>query len=407
MNEILTNFLLEHGVNPYYLVFWKNVILLCSVSILAIILNLITKKILLKVLTKITSKTKTLWDDILVKRHVFTRLSHLVPALVIYFFIITCLSEWPVIQNIILIATKVYIVSVFLWSINSFFNGINDIYGKYDISKEKPIKSYIQVAKMFFFIIGIIVVISLIINKSPYILLGGMGAMMAIIILIFKDSILGLVAGVQLSSNDMLHIGDWITMPKHGADGDVVEMNLTTIKVMNWDKTITTIPSYSLISDSFQNWRGMRESGGRRIKRFLKIDLNSIRFVNGDDLEKYKKLPLLKDYIEGKQNEIKNGDNDLNPACMEDGRQLSNIGVFRKYIELYLRNSEKIRQDMTFIIRLLEPTETGLPLQIYVFTNTIDWVEYEGIQSDIFDHVLSIIGYFDLNTFQYSTNLYS
>jgi len=406
MNEIISNFLIEQGVGPY-LIFCKNAILLTLVFIVAYISNLVTKKLILVFIHNIAKKTKTKWDDVLAKRKVFTRLSHIVPALFIYFFIDANLMEWPVLQNVIMIGTKVYIVGAFLWSINSFFNGVNDIYDDYDISKQRPIKGYTQVAKMFFFIIGAIIVISIIINKSPFILLGGMGALMAIIMLIFKDSILGLVAGVQLAANDMLHLGDWISMPKHDADGDVIEMNLTTIKVRNWDKTITTIPSYSLISESFKNYRGMQESGGRRIKRYLKIDVNSIRFVNDEDLEKYKKLPLLKDYIEEKQKEIKEGHNDLNPAVGEENRQLSNVGVFRKYIELYLRNSDKIRQDMTFIVRLLEPTETGLPMQIYVFTDTVKWVEYEGIQSDIFDHILSIIGYFDLKTFQYSTNLYS
>jgi len=407
MGDLITNFLTNYEVNPEYIVLWKNAILLVFVLIVSFLSNYITKKLLVAIIHKITKKTKTKWDDILAKRKVFTRLSHIVPAIFIYFFIDVNLMEWPIIQNIIMIGTKVYIVGAFLWSINSFFNGVNDIYDDYDISKQRLIKSYIQVVKMFFFIIGGIIIISIIINKSPFILLGGMGALMAIIMLIFKDSILGLVAGIQLAANDMLHLGDWISMPKHDADGDVIEMNLTTIKVKNWDKTITTIPSYSLISESFKNWRSMQESGGRRIKRYLKIDVGSIRFATDKDLEKYKKLPLLKDYIEEKEKEIKEGNNDLNPAVGEENRHLSNIGVFRKYIELYLRNSDKIRQDMTFIVRLLEPTETGLPLQIYVFTNTVKWVEYESIQSDIFDHVLSVIGYFDLNTFQYSTNLYS
>jgi miniconductance mechanosensitive channel len=248
-----------------------------------------------------------------------------------------------------------------------------------------------------------IIVLSILIGESPTVLLGGLGAMTAVLLLIFKDSILGFVAGIQLSTNNMVVIGDWIDMPKYGADGDVIDITLTTVKVQNWDKTITTIPTYALISDSFKNWRGMSESGGRRIKRSVYIDMTSVKFCTAETIERFRKIQYLSEYIENKTRELDeyNTARGVDNAVLVNGRRMTNLGTFRAYISAYLRNHPKIHQNMTFLVRHLEPTPQGLPIQIYVFSNDQVWANYEAIQADIFDHILAVIPEFDLRVFQY------
>jgi miniconductance mechanosensitive channel len=260
----------------------------------------------------------------------------------------------------------------------------------------------VQVAKILIFVVGIILVIAKLLDQSPVILLSGFGAMTAVLLLLFKDSILGLVAGIQLATNDMVRIGDWIEMPKYGADGDVVEISLHTVKVENWDRTITAIPSYALVSDSFKNWRGMQTSGGRRIKRSIYIDKTSVSFCTEEMVERFKKIQFLTDYISGKQKEIQeyNTGHCIDTSEPVNGRQITNIGTLRAYIENYLRNHPKIHKGMTMMVRQLQPTENGLPLEIYAFTNDTNWVNYEAIQADIFDHILSVIPSFGLRVFQ-------
>ena len=281
-------------------------------------------------------------------------------------------------------------------------NAAVDIVRSSRFSRDLPVKSVVQVVKLVLYGITTIAVVSLIIGQSPSLLLGGLGAMTAVLMLVFKDPILGLVAGIQLSANQMLARGDWIEMPKYGADGDVLEVALTTVKVQNWDKTITTIPTYALITESFKNWRGMSESGGRRIKRAINIDISSIRFCDQEMLERFSKIQYITEYLENKRKEIStwNAERNVDASDPLNRRQLTNVGTFRAYIVAYLRHHPMIHPEMTFLVRHLPPTEHGLPIEIYVFSRDQEWSNYEGIQADIFDHILAIAPAFDLRVYQ-------
>jgi len=287
----------------------------------------------------------------------------------------------------------------------AFLDSLAEIFDTLEFSRMAPVKSFIQVAKiLLYFFVGIFI-LSIILGKSPAFFLGGLGALAAVMMLVFKDSILGLVAGIQLSANKMLRIGDWIEMPKYGADGDVIDVSLTTVKVQNWDKTITSIPAFALVSNSFKNWRGMSESGGRRIKRSIFIDMSTIRFCNEEMLRRFRKFHFIAEYIEKKKSELStiNKDGHIDDSELVNGRRMTNIGTFRAYLYYYLRNHEKISNKMTFLIRQLQPTKEGLPIEIYVFSNDIVWANYEAIQADIFDHILACINQFDLKVFQNPT----
>ncbi|PKM52541.1 MAG: mechanosensitive ion channel protein MscS [Firmicutes bacterium HGW-Firmicutes-7] len=369
------------------------------ILLLSLIGRLITNKVILKALSHFMLNNKVKWDDVILERKVFHKLSRIVPALVIYSFapVFSAYIEF-ILQNL----AMCYIVIISVSAIDALLNAINDIYRTFESSKNKPIKGYLQVVKIFIYIVAGIVIIATIIGKSPVLLFSGIGALSAVLLLIFKDSILGLVAGIQLSSNDMVRIGDWIEMPKYGADGDVIDISLNTVKVENFDKTITTIPSYALVSDSFKNWRGMTQSGGRRIKRSIYIDMNSITFCTEDSLKDFEQIHYLTKYIHDKSEEIKHFNlvNDIDTSKLINGRHLTNIGVLRVYIETYLKNHPKIHDGMVQIVRQLSPTENGLPLEIYVFVKEIGWETYEMIQSDIFDHILAIVPQFGLRIFQ-------
>lgn len=362
---------------------------------------IITKNVILKLITRIVMKNKYEWDNVLLERKVFHRLSLIVPALIIYFTASIFWGSNFLIQRLVL----TYILIVAMLVISAVLDSIDDIYRSYPISNVRPIKGFLQVVKIVVYIVVGIVMVANLIGQSPLILLSGIGALAAVFSFIFKDSILGLVAGIQLTSNDMLRIGDWIEMPKYGADGNVVDITLTTVKVQNFDKTYVTVPAYSLISDSFKNWRGMSESGARRIKRSIYIDVKSIKFCSKDMLEKYKKINFLKDYIKGKEKEIEqhNAKNKIDTEIIINGRNLTNIGTFRIYIENYLKSHPKIHSSMIQMVRQLSPGEHGLPLEIYVFVNDIDWVQFERVQSDIFDHILAVANEFELRVFQNPT----
>jgi miniconductance mechanosensitive channel len=303
----------------------------------------------------------------------------------------------------IIIVLSIYSLILTAIIASTLLDTINDIYNSYNLSKSKPIKGFLQVVKITIFVIIAILIVSTLLHKSPGALLTGLGAFAAVIMLVFKDSILGFVAGINISANNMLHIGDWIVMPSSGADGDVIEISLTIVKVQNFDKTIVTIPTYKLMSESFTNWRGMEESGGRRIKRSINIDIKSIKFLSPDDIERFKGYKLLTDYINEMSEEIKIANS--TETIPVNQKRLTNIGSFRKYIHNYLTENEDINNDMTFMIRQLEPTEKGLPLQIYCFSKNQKWVDYENIQSDIFDHVMAVLPEFDLKAFQTLSNL--
>jgi len=395
------DWLVSIGVSPSMAddISWLGLALI--VMILALAANYIAKKVLIAGVSYFVRRTKTGWDDAMVENRVFSRLSHFAPALVIYF----TAYLFPPIQNIIQRLSLAYMFLAGFMVINAFLNAVIDIYRTFEISRQRPIKGYIQIAKIIIFIFIAIIVISTLMDRSPLILLSGFGAMTAIIILVFKDSILGFVASIQLSGNDMVRIGDWIEMPKYGADGDVIDITLHTVKVRNWDKTITTIPAYALISDSFKNWRGMQESGGRRIKRAINIDMNTIKFCSPEMLDRFEKYQLITGYIQSKRKEIAeyNEKNKVDISQLVNGRNLTNVGTFRAYISSYLKNHPKIHNQMTFLIRHLPPGQYGLPIEIYVFSNDQVWANYEDIQADIFDHILAVVPLFDLRVFQNPT----
>ena len=370
-------------------------------AVISLLAFYITEKIILTLLTRMFRKTSTDLDDILVNRNVFNRLAYLVPALIFYNFAYAAPQFTVIIQR----ASLSLMALSGLLVINAFLSALSDIYEKTKYSERMHIKSYIQITKLIVNILGVVVIVAILIDKNVAWLLSGLGAMTAVLLLIFKDTILSLVASLQISSNDLFKIGDWIEAPQFGADGDVIDIALHAVKIQNWDKTISIIPTHKLIDSAFRNWRGMSESGGRRIKRSLFIDMNSIRLCTEELLEKFTHFELLKDYIEQKTKEVAdhNTSNSINAAELINGRRLTNVGTFRAYIEAYLRNNSKIHPEMTFLIRQLEPTARGLPIQIYVFTNDTDWVRYEGIQADIFDHLLAIIPEFRLKVFQSPT----
>jgi miniconductance mechanosensitive channel len=396
--ELIHNRLLKFGLDPVLTDYLAAIIMIIFIGVLCIAANFITKKIVLRIITHIITNNKYEWDNILLERKVFRRLSHIVPAIIIYYFS----STFPDYQHLIEKGAITYIIVVGLMVINSFLKAFNDIYLTFEISKTKPIKGYIQVVQIIVFILGGIVIIANLMGESPFILLSGIGALSAVLLIVFRDSLLGLVAGIQLAANDMVRVGDWIEMPKYEADGDIIDISLNTVKVQNFDKTITTIPSYALISDSFKNWRGMQVSGGRRIKRSLFIDANSITFCTEEMIEKFKTIQFLSDYITSKEHEITeyNTKNKINRNNPVNGRALTNIGVFRAYISQYLKHHPGISQEMTLLVRQLAPTEMGLPLEIYAFTNDIRWDVYETIQSDIFDHLFAVAPEFGIHLFQ-------
>jgi miniconductance mechanosensitive channel len=376
-----------------------------GVAILAWLSNLLAKRVILRAVHHVIRRTRTDWDDALLQRKVFSRLSHLAPALVIWAMAPLVLGEGTGFATLARRAAEIYMVVVGLLSINAFLDAANDIYRKFAVSVRLPLRGYIQVVKIFLAVAAGVFALSITLDKSPWVFLSGLGALTAVILLIFKDTILGFVAGIQLNANDMVRPGDWIQMPKYGADGDVIEVTLTTVKVRNWDKTISTIPTYALISDSFKNWRGMTESGGRRIKRSLYIDVNSIRFCTAEMIEKLSRIRFLRSYIEGKQAELAayNKEHGIDGSTLVNGRRMTNIGTFRAYLIAYLRHHPKIHDDMTFLVRQLQPMETGLPLEIYVFSSDQEWAAYEAIQADIFDHIFAALPEFGLRPFQSPT----
>lgn len=381
-----------------------QVVALCLIVAVAFLGDVVCRHIVLKLISRLVKQTKATWDDVVFDRKVMIYLSHLVPPVLIYLFIPVAISNVDTL-DFVLRMCLIYIIAVFLRFVSVFMAAIYHVYSERDKFRDRPLKGLLQTAQIVAFFIGGICIISILINRSPVVLLTGLGASAAILILVFKDSIMGFVSGIQLSANNMLMVGDWIAMPKYGADGTVIEVTLSTVKVRNWDNTITTIPPYALVSDSFQNWRGMRESGGRRVKRSINIDMNSIRFCTPEMLAKYRKIGLLKAYIEEKEQVVEayNKEHNIDNSILVNGRRQTNLGVFRAYLTNYLRSLPEINQELMCMVRQLQPTEQGIPLELYFFSSIKDWVPYEGIQADVFDHVLAIIPEFDLQVFQNPT----
>jgi len=371
-----------------------------AIIIIAFIVHKITSLIVVKIIHRLVENTKTEWDDYLLKRKVFQSLSHLASAMVFYY---SCnFSQIQEVTNFMATFTNIYFVIIFVKVASGILKAASDIYQTTPYAANRSIKGYVQLLMILIYFIAIILIIAFIFNKSPLYFLGGLSAVAAVLLLVFKDTILGFVASIQLSANKMVKPGDWIEMPKHNANGTVIDISLNTVKVQNFDKTISTIPTYSLVSDSFQNWAGMEESEGRRIKRSINVDMKSVRFCDDQMLNKFEQFRLIKDYIIETQKEIADYNRSLgiDDLSIPNGRRQTNLGIFRKYLEFYLKNHNSINQDMTVLVRQLQPSETGLPIEIYVFSKKKEWIEFESIQSDIFDHILAIIPEFGLRIFQ-------
>jgi miniconductance mechanosensitive channel len=373
-----------------------------GVLLIGILLYYVARFIIVRVVRRIAKKTKSLWDDVLLEKKVFNRMAFLLPGILVYQFTPVTLTEFPGLAAGVVKATNLYIIFVVILIINSFFNAVYAIYQDSDFSRLHPIKGYIQVAKIIVFVVGGLFILSYLFNQTPVYLLGGLGAFSAVMLLVFKDPILGLVGGIQLSANDMVRQGDWINMPKFSADGTVLEISLTTVKVQNWDNTITTLPTYSLVSDAFQNYRGMQESGGRRMKRSININMQSVKFCTPEMLAKFRKIRLIRDYIDAKEIELNayNLENGIDDEVLINGKRQTNIGVFRAYLQAFLRNHPMVHQEMTLLVRQLQSTDLGIPMEIYVFSKTTEWAVFEDLQSDIFDHILAVVPEFYLQVFQ-------
>ena len=373
------------------------------ILILAIIVDRVTKRIILRGVSHFVAKTKSSWDDALQKHNFFNQFAHLSPVIVLYLLIPFVFEGGSKLVFYFQTALMIYMIILAILIIDALLNASHDIYNTFAVSRKVPIKSFIQVTKLLNYFVGGIFIISLLINKSPIYLISGLGAMTAILMFIFKDAILGFIAGIQLAANKMVTIGDWIEMPNYGADGDVIEVGLTTVKVQNFDRTITMIPTYALISESFKNWRGMKESGGRRIKRAIHIDINTIKFCDDEMINRFQNVQYISQYVQIKKVELENYNKTVDGASQINRRRLTNIGILRVYLVNYLKNHPLINQNMTFLVRQLKPTENGLPIEIYVFCKDNEWSNYEAIQADIFDHLLAIIPEFDLRIFQNPT----
>jgi len=371
-----------------------------ALFIVAMIVHWITKVLTIKIIHRLVEKSKTDWDDYLLKHKVFQSLSHLASALVFYYSV--NFSQILEVTSLLTTFTNIYFVIIFVKVVSGTLRASNDIYLTTPYAASRSIKGYIQLVMILVYFIAIIFIVAFIFKKSPLGLLTGLTAFAAVLLLVFKDPILGLVASIQLSANNMLKPGDWIEVPKHNANGTVVDISLTTVKVQNGDKTISTIPTYSLVTDSFLNWSGMEESDGRRIKRFINIDMKSVRFCDEKMLNKFQQFRLISSYVIEKQTEIAEHNKNLGVVddLIPNGRRQTNLGVFRKYLEVYLKDNPYINNDMTFLVRHLQPTEAGIPIEIYVFSKEKQLNEYEGIQADIFDHILAVIPEFELRVFQ-------
>jgi len=389
--------------------------LLVGLLVLAWVGDRIAAALFKGLVRRVAARTKSTWDDRLIDRKVFARIAHVVPGLIVYYLIAPALrvapdalaeatSGAPLLAAVTQRVAMSFVVITVAMAISAFLDAINDIYNEsYHEAKNRPIKGYLQVVGIVLYVAAAVIVVSILADRSPVVFLSGLGALTAVLMLVFRDTILSLVASLQIMSNDMIRIGDWVEMPQANADGDVIDIALHTVKIQNWDKTVTTIPTYKFISESFKNWRGMSESGGRRIKRSLAIDMSSVRFLSEDEVERLSKFELLREYMREKREKLAQYEHEksaLGPDVIPLKRRLTNIGTFRAYVLEYLKANPKIHKDMTLLVRQLAPTPKGIPIEIYCFTNDTAWANYEGIQGDIFDHLIAVLPEFGLESFQ-------
>lgn len=408
MNELIKTWLIEQGVSTNYIETSAIGIGLFIILFISAISYYIAKNYLLKIVTTLILKTKNTWDNALIEHKVLSRLTLLLPFILVLFLTPLVLPKDILLATLLVILAKVLLVFQIAQSISAVLNVSKSLYRESAKQRYLPLNSIIQVIKLVVYLVTAIIIVALIIDRSPIYLLSGLGALTAVLLLIFQDTIKGLVASIQISANKMVVAGDWIELPKYGADGDVIEIGLSTVKVQNFDKTITTIPTYALISDSFKNWRNMYHTGARRIKRTIIVDIASIDFYSLEKIDFLVNTNLLKSYLTDKKHQLAVDHDALNSSVVQDEaltkinmRQLTNIGTFRAYIEMYLNQNNNIRNDLTCMVRQLPATASGLPLEVYCFANTTDWIAYEAIQSDLFDHLFAIAPHFDIRVFQH------
>jgi miniconductance mechanosensitive channel len=391
------------GVSPDWSTTLASAIAIVGLAIVATIVGLISRRILLQTLIRVAEKSSARWDDQLVEQKVLHQLAHFVPAMLVYSALPLVLAGWPewVVSGLQQFAL-IYLAVVIVIAINRALNAVLAVYQQTQYSTRIPLKPFVQVVQGIVIFAATILVVAMLINRPAAAILGGLGAFAAVLLLVFQQPILGLAAGIQLSANRMIRRGDWITVPKYGADGTVTEISLTSVSIQNWDKTISTVPTHALLTDTFRNWRGMEESGGRRVKRAITIDMNTVRFMDDELLARLNRLDFLKDYLAAREKEIEeyNQENRIDPSSPANGRRLTNVGSFRAYLVHYLRAHPMVSDSMTFLVRQLDPTPHGLPIEIYVFLTEQRWAEYEGIQADIFDHLLAVIPEFGLRVYQ-------
>ena len=386
INNELMMWLQQLGVAQGGLLVVQRVVVIMGILLIAYVLDLICRKVVMPGVRKVTAKTHSTWDDYLLSDEVMTNVCHLIPPIVVYVLIPFAFPYEPNFLSLVLKICTIYITVVVMKLICAFLTSLYTISSEHEKLKNHSLKGFYQMLKLIVVCIGVIIIISELISKDPIAILTGLGAGTAILMLVFQDTIKGLVAGIQLTANDMVRPGDWISMPKYGADGDVMEVSLTTVKVRNWDKTITTVPPYALVNDSFQNWRGMFDIGGRRVKRSIHIDMNTVRFCTEEELAHFKQQP----WMEGFE---------------ETGKEEVNLYLFRHYLDYYLRHHPKVNQDMIMLVRQLQPTEHGMPIELYFFSANTAWVKYEALQAEVFDHVLATVHRFGLKVFQSPTGL--
>ncbi len=386
INDVMINWMQQMGISEGNVLMVQRIIVIIAVLLIAYLLDMICRKGIIPMVKKLTARTQVTWDDYLLNDKLLNDVSHLVSPVVVYALIPLAFPENSSMLALILKIGWIYIIIWVVRVICTFLTSLYTISSEHEKLKDHSLKGFYQMLKLVVICIGTIFVVSELINKNPYAILTGLGAGTAILMLVFQDTIKGLVAGVQLTANDMLRPGDWITMPKYGADGDVIEVSLTTVKVRNWDKTITTVPPYALVNDSFQNWRGMFDMGGRRVKRSINIDMNTVRFCTEEELAEFKKQP----WMEGFE---------------ETGREEVNLYIFRHYVLYYLTHHPKVHQGLIMTVRQLQPTAQGMPIELYFFSANTAWLRYEHLQAEVFDHVLAMLHRFDLKVFQSPTGL--
>lgn len=405
LKDFLFGWLTDIGLSESTASLIRELIGIAVILFIAVVGFFIARFLLLRGVHLLVARSKNKWDDVLARKRVFIKLAYLAPAFIINYLTPYFLTDFPILIRIIEVITSIYMVIVCLNVLLAVINALMEIYQGFDISKEKPIKGYAQVAKIIAYVLAVVFIITILLGDNNIGWVAGFGAFSAVLLLIFKDPILGFVGGIQLSANNMVRIGDWIEMPKYGANGTVVDISLTTVKVQNWNKTITTIPTYTLVTDYFKNWRGMDESGGRRIKRSINIDMNSIKFCTPEMLDRFKQIEYVSEYVEKTEKVLDeyNKSKNIDSEILVNGRRQTNIGVFRAYLKGYLHNHPKVNPEMTFLVRQLEPGSEGLPMEVYVFSRDLEWAGYEDIQSDIFDHILAVVPAFDLTVFQQPT----